>query len=87
MAGTYEEALTAFQDAMTMIQSLPDNYDKAFNYISLSQTGMMIDTFFPERHSQYQKCDRLLESARVIGENIQNLSVISMASGNAAKIL
>jgi CHAT domain-containing protein len=87
MAGTYEEALTAFQDAMTMIQSLPDNYDKAFNYISLSQTGMMINTFFPERHSQYQKCDQLLESARVIGENIHNLSVISMASGNAAKIL
>jgi CHAT domain-containing protein len=87
MAGTYEEALTAFQDAMKMIQSLPDNYDKAFNYISLSQTGMMINTFFPERHSQYQKCDQLLESARVIGENIHNLSVISMASGNAAKIL
>ena len=46
MAGTYEEALTAFQDAMKMIQSLPDNYDKAFNYISLSQTGMMINNFF-----------------------------------------
>jgi filamentous hemagglutinin family protein len=87
MLGTYEEAIMAFKDAFTFIQTLPNNHDKAFDYISLSQTGLMIDNFFPDKKSQSKICFDLLESAQAIGEKINDLKVISMASGHAAMIL
>jgi filamentous hemagglutinin family protein len=87
MLGTYEEAIAAFNDAFDFIQTLSDNHEKAFAYISLSQTGLMIDQFFPDKKSQSKICYGLLESAQGIGEALKDLKVISMASGYAAKIL
>jgi filamentous hemagglutinin family protein len=87
MLGTYEEAIVAFHDALSFIQTLSDNHEKAFAYISLSKTGLMIDQFFPDKKSQSKICFALLESAQAIGEQLNDLKILSMASGNAAKIL
>ncbi len=87
MLGSYEEAIVAFNDALTFIQTLSDNHEKSFAYISLSQTGLMIDNFFPDKKSQSKICYTLLESAQAIGEKLNDLKVISLASGHAAKIL
>jgi len=85
--GTYEEAIIAYNDALTMLQSLPDNHDKAFNLNSLSKIGMLIDTYFPGKESASKTSYDLLATAQTIGETINDKKVISMSSGNAAKIL
>jgi filamentous hemagglutinin family protein len=87
MIGTYEETITAFNDALSIVQLLPDNHEKAFDYISLSKTGLLIDNFFPDKKTQSSISYGLLTSAQKIGETINDLKLISMASGNAAKIL
>jgi filamentous hemagglutinin family protein len=87
MIGTYEESITAFNDALAVIQSLPDNHDKAFDLNSLSKIGLLIDKFFPEKSTQSKTSYRLLASAQVIGEKNNDLKMISMSSGNAANIL
>jgi len=87
LAGTYEDATAAFNDALTAIQQLPNNHDKAFNCISLSQTGLLIDRFFSEKNSQINLSYRLLKTAQRIGETINNNKIISLASGYVAKIL
>jgi filamentous hemagglutinin family protein len=87
MIGTYEESITAFNDALAVIQSLPDNHDKAFDLNSLSKIGLLIDKFFPKKSTQSKTSYRLLASAQVIGEKNNDLKMISMSSGNAANIL
>jgi len=86
MVGTYEESIVAFNDALDSIQKLPDNYEKAFDYISLSKIGLMIDHYFPEKGEISKISFRLFEVAQNIGDKINNLKIISMASGNIAKI-
>jgi filamentous hemagglutinin family protein len=86
MIGTYEETSAAFEDALHMIQTLPDNYDKAFNLIALSETGLMMDHYFPDKKSQSEISRDLLASAQAIGQKIGDHKIISMASGNAGKI-
>ena len=87
MIGSYEETIAAFNDALIFIQQLPNNHDKAFDCISLSQTGLLIDKFFPDKNSQADKSYELLEIAQTIGETIKNDQIISLANGHMAGIL
>ena len=86
--GTYEDTITAYQNAFNHIKTLPNNHTKALNYIFLSQLSRQIVQFFPDKNINFPETSfNLLTRARTIGEKQQDDKILSMSNGYAGQFL